>query len=53
MYLSSSLDKDENEKLISKKEYKCIIGSFLYLTPRRHGKVFATDLCATFRTYAI
>ena len=35
MHPSSSLDKDENGKNISDKEYRGMIGSLLYLTASR------------------
>jgi len=52
MHPSSSLDKDENGKSISEKEYRGMIGSLLYLTASRPDIVFAVGLCARFQTCA-
>jgi hypothetical protein len=52
MHLSSSSDKDENRKSISKKEYRGMIGSLFYLTASRPDIVFAVGLCARFQTCA-
>ena len=49
MHPSSSLDKDENGKNISDKEYRGMIGSLLYLTASRPDIVFAVGLCARFQ----
>jgi len=46
---SSSLDKDENEKIIFEKEYRGMIGSLLYLTASRPDIVFVVGLCARFQ----
>ncbi|XP_073224811.1 secreted RxLR effector protein 161-like [Cicer arietinum] len=50
MHPSSSLDKDESGQSISEKEYRCIIGSLLYLTASRPDIVFAIGLCARFQS---
>ena len=50
MHPSSYLDKDENGKTISEKEYRGMIGSLLYLTASRPDIVFAVGLCARFQT---
>ena len=52
MHPSSSLDKDESGKSVSKKEYRGMIGSLLYLTASRPDIVFAVGLCARFQTCA-
>jgi len=50
MHPSSSLDKDENGKTFSEKEYRRMIGSLLYLTASRPDIVFVVGLCARFQT---
>jgi len=50
MHPSSSLDKDENGKVLPEKEYRGMIGSLLYLTASRPNIVFAIRLCARFQT---
>jgi len=50
MHPTSNLDKDENGKNISEKEYRGMIGSLLYLIASRLDIVFAVDLCARFQT---
>jgi len=50
MHPTSNLDKDENGKTISEKEYSGMIGSLLYLTSSRPYIVFAVSLCACFQT---
>ena len=50
MHPTSNLDKDENGKTISEKEYRGMIGSLLYLTASRPDIVFAVGLCACFQT---
>ena len=52
MHPSSSLEKDESGKSISKKEYRSMIGSLLYLTTSRPDIVFAVGLRARFQTCA-
>jgi hypothetical protein len=51
MHPSTSIDKDENRKIISEKEYRGMIGSLLYLTASRPDIVFAVRLCARFQTF--
>ena len=53
MHPSSSLDKDEEGKSVSEKEYKGMIGSLLYLTASRPYIVFAVGLCARFHTFQL
>jgi len=50
MHPSSSLDKDEQGKSISEKEYRGMIGSSLYLTTSRPDIIFYVGLCARFQT---
>jgi len=50
MHPSTSLDKDENGKIVSEKEYRGMIGSLLYLTASRPDIVFSVGLCARFQT---
>ncbi|KAK2362747.1 hypothetical protein QL285_087782 [Trifolium repens] len=50
MHLSTSLDKDENGKNVSEKEYRGMIGSLLYLTASRPDIVFSVGLCARFQS---
>ena len=50
MHPTSNLDKDENGKTISEKEYRGMIGSLLYLTASRLDIAFVVGLCARFQT---
>ncbi|WJX24693.1 hypothetical protein P8452_13775 [Trifolium repens] len=50
MHPSTNLDKDENGKHVSEKEYRGMIGSLLYLTASRPDIVFSVGLCARFQT---
>ncbi|CAJ2651723.1 unnamed protein product [Trifolium pratense] len=50
MHPSTNLDKDENGKTVSEKEYRGMIGSLLYLTASRPDIVFSVGLCARFQT---
>jgi len=52
MHPSSSLDRDESGKSISKKEYRGMIGSLLYLTASRPDIVFAVGLSSRFQICA-
>ncbi|KAK2356045.1 putative mitochondrial protein [Trifolium repens] len=44
MHPSTNLDKDENRKHVSEKEYRGMIGSLLYLTASRPDIVFSVGL---------
>ena len=46
MHPSSSLEKDGNGKPLSEKEFRGMIGSFLYLTTSRPDILCAVGLCA-------
>ncbi|KAK2363219.1 hypothetical protein QL285_088223 [Trifolium repens] len=50
MHPSTSLDKDENGKLVSEKEYRGMIGSLLYLTASGPDIVFSVGICARFQS---
>ncbi|WJX46324.1 hypothetical protein P8452_33139 [Trifolium repens] len=50
MHPSTSLDKDENGKNVSEKEFRGMIGSLLYLTASRPDIVFSVGLCARFQS---
>jgi hypothetical protein len=50
MHQSTNLDKDEDGKQVSEKEYRGMIGSLLYLTASRPDIVFSVGLCARFQT---
>jgi len=50
MHPSSNLDKDEEGKSVSEKQYRGMIGSLLYLTASKLDIVFVVGLCARFQT---
>jgi len=50
MHPSSCLDKDEQGKSVSEKEYRGMIESLLYLTASRPDIVFSVGLCDRFQT---
>ncbi|WJX93540.1 hypothetical protein P8452_75051 [Trifolium repens] len=50
MHPSTSLDRDENGKNVSEKEFRGMIGSLLYLTASRPDIVFSVGLCARFQS---
>ena len=45
---SPKLDKDENGKLMDEKQYRGMIGSFLYLTTNRPNIMFSVCLYAIY-----
>jgi hypothetical protein len=49
MSTSTTLDTDEDGEPVDQKEYRCMIGSFLYLTAMRPDIHFVVCLCACFQ----
>ncbi|WVZ80765.1 hypothetical protein U9M48_028218 [Paspalum notatum var. saurae] len=49
MGINTALDADEEEDAVDKKEYRGMIGSFLYLTATRPDIQFVVCLCAHFQ----
>ena len=45
----TKLDKNEKENDVNQKLYRCMIGSFLYLTVSRLDIMFCVCLCARFQ----
>ena len=50
MSTTTKINKDENGKPVDEKRFRGMIGSFLYLTTSRPDIMFATCLCARFKS---
>jgi isopentenyldiphosphate isomerase len=48
MSMATSLDPDENDKVVDQREYRSMIGSLLYLTATWLDIQFTVCLCARF-----
>jgi hypothetical protein len=51
MSTTTALDPDEDGEVVDQREYRSMIGSFLYLTATQSDIQFAMCLCACFQTF--